>query len=205
MRWFLPLVLIGSGIAGFLLITQPVYNEALVIKEEADTYKEALANSEILQKERDRLTEKFNSFNQSDLDRLEKIVPDSVDNIKLILEIQEVAQNQGILISNVEFEPEQFVDATEASPEQTRSQQQANLRRPGSATNLDYEVFDLEFSVAGKYGAFIDFMRLLEQSLRVVDIKSIAFTPGTSEDRDKVFTDDYRYTFRVNTFRLKDI
>ncbi len=203
MRWLLPLILIAAGIAGFFLITKPVYEESLVLKAEADKYNEALANSKTLQQERDILTKKFNSFSQEDIARLEKIVPDSVDNIKLILEIQEVAQERGILVSNVEFEPEQFVDEETQTAEEKAKQ--TNLRRPGAGDNLDYDVFDLEFSISGKYGAFVEFMGLLEKSLRVVDIKSIAFTPGTSENKEKVYSDDYKYTFRINTFRLKDL
>ena len=203
MRWLLPLILIAAGIAGFFLITKPVYEESLVLKAEADKYNEALANSKTLQQERDILTKKFNSFSQEDIARLEKIVPDSVDNIKLILEIQEVAQERGILVSNVEFEPEQFVDEETQTAEEKAKQ--TNLRRPGAGDSLDYDVFDLEFSISGKYGAFVEFMGLLEKSLRVVDIKSIAFTPGTSENKEKVYSDDYKYTFRINTFRLKDL
>lgn len=204
MRWLLPLVLIGAGIAGFLLITQPIYDEALTLKIEADKYNEALANAKILQAERDRLTEKFNSFQAEDLARLQKIVPDSVDNIKLILEIQEVAQERGILVKNVEFEPEQFLEEDAAAKEEA-AKKQANLRRPGAASNLDYEIFDLEFSIEGKYSAYVEFMKLLERSLRVVDVRAITFTPGTSEDKDKIYNDNYKYTFRINTYRLKDL
>lgn len=204
MRWLLPLVLIGAGIAGFLLITQPIYDEASTLKIEADKYNEALANAKILQAERDRLTEKFNSFQAEDLARLQKIVPDSVDNIKLILEIQEVAQERGILVKNVEFEPEQFLEEDAAAKEEA-AKKQANLRRPGAANNLDYEIFDLEFSIEGKYSAYVEFMKLLERSLRVVDVRAITFTPGTSEDKDKIYNDNYKYTFRINTYRLKDL
>ncbi|MEZ4211241.1 MAG: hypothetical protein R3B39_03070 [Candidatus Paceibacterota bacterium] len=204
MRWLLPLVLIGAGIAGFLLITQPIYDEASTLKIEADKYNEALANAKILQAERDRLTEKFNSFQAEDLARLQKIVPDSVDNIKLILEIQEVAQERGILVKNVEFEPEQFLEEDPAAKEEA-AKKQANLRRPGAANNLDYEIFDLEFSIEGKYSAYVEFMKLLERSLRVVDVRAITFTPGTSEDKDKIYNDNYKYTFRINTYRLKDL
>lgn len=203
MRWFFPLLLIFSGIATFFLITQTIYNEALDLKVEADKYNEALANSKMLQEERDRLTRKLNSFKEEDLNRLQKIVPDSVDNIKLILEIQQVAQERGILVKNVEFQPEQFLEKEDSTSE-TR-QQNTNIRRPGLGTNLDYEVYDMEFSIEGKYDAFVEFMSLMESSLRVVDVKSIAFTPGTSEDKDKVYTDYYKYTFRINTYRLKDL
>src|SRR5690606_33815652 len=152
MRYFLPLLLIGLGIAGYFLITKPIYDEALVLKEQADKYNEALANSRILQAERDRMTAKFNSFNSGDLEKLEKIVPDSVDNIKLILEIQRVAQERGIVVSNVEFEPEQFADT------ETPVQNQGNIRRPGATENSDYETFNLEFSIAGRYKDFVEFM-----------------------------------------------
>ncbi len=205
MRWLLPLILIGSAVAGFLLLTQPIYDEATALKVEADKYNEALANSKILQQERDRLTEKFNSFQAEDIKRLQKIVPDSVDNIKLILEIQEVAQERGILVKNVEFEPEQFLEADPNATAEEKAKAQSNLRRPGAANNLDYEIFDLEFSIEGKYGAYVEFMKLLERSLRVVDIRSITFTPGTSEDKDKLYVDNYKYTFRINTYRLKDL
>ena len=69
--------------------------------------------------------------------------------------------------------------------------------------NKDYEAFELEFSVEGSYGDFVSFMKLMERSLRLVDINSISFTPGTSE-KDKVYTDDYKYLFRINTYRLRD-
>jgi hypothetical protein len=204
MRWLFKIFLIAVSVLIFVLVTMPIYDEAKIIKVEADKYNEALANARILQEERDRLTQKFNSFNQDDLRRLEKIAPDSVENIKLILEIQEVAQNRGILVRNVRFRPDQFIEQDPDAPTTTQTQS-ANLRRPGAATNLDYEIYDFEFSIEGKYGAFIEFMKLLEKSLRIIDIKTIAFAPGASEDRDGVYVDNYSYTFRINTFRLKDL
>lgn len=204
MRWAFPLFLIVVAVLGFVLITQPIYDEATVLKQEADKYNEALANSRVLQQERDRLTNKFNSFNQDDLTRIKKIVPDSVDNIRLILEIQQVAQERGILVQNVKFEPNQFVENPEGTT--TGSTSNTNLRRPSTASeNLPYDIFDLEFSIEGKYGAFVEFMKLMEKSLRVVDVRTIAFTPGTSESRESQYNDNYKYTFRINTYRLKDI
>lgn len=200
MKLLLPLILIASAVLGFVLMTQPIYDEALVLKQEADKYNEALANSKILQEERDRLTQKWNNISQEDLARLEKIVPDSVDNIKLILEIQRVAQERGILVKNVQFEPEQFAENDPATQNQS-----ANLRRPSTGDSTDYETFDMAFSIEGKYGAFVDFMKLMEKSLRLIDVKTISFTPGTSEDKDKEYTDYYQYTFRINTYRLRDL
>lgn len=210
MRFLLPLVLIGVAIGGFLLITRPIYDEILALQTEADAYGEALDNSAILKTERDRLTNKYNSFSQEDLLRLEKMLPDSVDNIQLILEIQEEAAKRGIIVKNVQFEPEQFVDqgandGTATTAGTTKPVANSAARR--AATTDDgkpYETFELEFSVEGAYDDFVAFMELMERSLRLVDINTISFTPGTSQDKDKIYTDQYKYLFKINTYRLRD-
>lgn len=215
MRWFLPIFLIAVGIGGFILVTQPIYDEVKLLQEEADAYSQALDNSAMLQKERDRLTTKYNSFNPADLEKLNKMLPNTVDNIQLILEIQEEAAKRGIIVKNVEFEPEQFAEQNqegEGGEAPTQNAQTANARSSGAdnrkSSTIDddnklYEAFELEFSVEGSYDDFVSFMKLMERSLRLVDINTISFTPGTSE-KDKVYTDDYKYLFRINTYRLKD-
>mgnify|MGYP003433599530 CR=1 FL=1 len=213
MRWLLPIFLIGVGVGGFFLITQPIYGEIKLLQEEADAYGQALDNSASLQKERDRLTTKYNSFAAEDILKLEKMLPNTVDNIQLILEIQEEASKRGIIDKNVEFEPEQFAEQTaedvvlpegDTAGNSTSRDRATTTRRSATLEdNKDYEAFELEFSVEGSYDDFVSFMKLMERSLRLVDINSISFTPGTSE-KDKVYTDDYKYLFRINTYRLRD-
>lgn len=198
-----------------MLITKPIYGEIALLQEEADVYSQALDNSAALQKERDRLTTKYNSFSAEDLDKLGKMLPNSVDNIQLILEIQEEAAKRGIIVKNVEFEPQQFADQTQldangnlvdANGKPVTADQQAAAAARKSSTvedNKSFESFELQFSVEGSYKDFVAFMQLMERSLRLVDINEISFTPGTSE-KDKVYTDDYRYLFKINTYRLKD-
>lgn len=219
MRWLLPIFLIGVGVGGFILITKPIYADIEALQKEGAAYEQALQNSANLQKERDRLTTKLNSFSPDDLAKLEKMLPNTVDNIKLILEIQEQASNQGIVVKNVQFEPKQFLEET--TPTSTPSglnqntaanqvaaaneQPTAPTRRVAitSTDNPNFETFELQFSVEGSYKDFVAFMQLMERSLRLIDIKSITFTPGTSE-KDKKYTDQYKYLFKINTYRLKD-
>lgn len=212
MRWLLPVILIGVAIGGYLIITAPIFDEVKALQAEAAVYEEALDNSANLVKERDRLTTKYNSFKKEDVEKLEKMLPSSVDNIQLILEIQEEASKRGIIVRNVEFEPEQFldqntevVDASAAGTTTTAARERANSTRRAASTddNKEYEAFELEFSVEGSYDDFVSFMKLMERSLRLIDINSITFTPGTSE-KDKVYSDNYKYLFRINTYRLKD-
>lgn len=204
MRWLLPIFLIGAAIGGYVLITKPIYAQIMDLSVEAEAYNQALLNSQNLQKERDRLTTKFNSFSVEDLERLDKMLPRTVDNIKLILEIQEQAANQGIVVKNVQFEPKQFEDEEkDENASSTAPAKTTVVRSQNTGPVEDFETFELQFSVEGSYGDFIAFMQLMERSLRLIDTKSIKFTPGTSE-KDKKYTDNYTYLFKINTYRIKD-
>jgi Tfp pilus assembly protein PilO len=177
MKWLLPLLLVGVGIGGFILITKPMYADINALKIEGDAYGQALENSANLQKERDRLTTKLNSFSTDDLNKLDKMLPDSVDNIQLILEIQEQAAKQGIVVKNVQFEPKQFADEDKNKSDTGSSTPAAAtvpVKRVATADDAkDYETFELQFSVEGSYKDFVAFMQLMEKSLRLIDIKSI--------------------------------
>ena len=115
----------------------------------------------------------------------------------------------------MEFEPEQFLEQEAAAvvadanvgtsgTTTTAVRDRTSTRRATDEDdNKEYEAFELEFSVEGSYDDFVSFMKLMERSLRLIDINSIAFTPGTSE-KDKVYNDNYKYLFRINTYRLRD-
>ena len=87
-RYILPIILIGIAIAGFFTFTNPFYENVLLEREQVASYNEALNNSKALEAERDKLTQKYNSFDPENLSKLQKLLPDNVDNIRLILEIE---------------------------------------------------------------------------------------------------------------------
>ena len=82
----------------------PGYKELSALKTQVSAYDQALNNSRSLEEERDKLTQKFNSISATDLDKIEKLVPDNVDNIRLILEIEKLASPYGMVLKDVHYE-----------------------------------------------------------------------------------------------------
>ena len=105
---------------------------------EIASYDEALDNSKALEAERDKLTQKYNSFNPEDLSRLQKLLPDNVDNIRLILEIEKIASPYGMALKDVKYNVSD--QDTVASPVA------AAIKGGKNSLNKDYSVWDLEFS-----------------------------------------------------------
>lgn len=203
MRFLLPILFVIGAVGLFLGVTQPVYLDIQDLNSQAQSFDEALMNSKRLQSRRDELAQSYNSFSRQSVQALEIMVPDSVDNIGLIQEIQRIALKLGIVVKNVNFDPSQIApeDGAVEDGVETVTANQTLPRRGAVETNGLYDTFLLEFTIEGSYSDFVQFLQELETNLRIVDISNIDFT-ATSVDSKGNFSDVYDYTFTTKTYRL---
>jgi Tfp pilus assembly protein PilO len=198
-RYILPVILIGVAIAGFFMFTDPLYNSISSERIEVASYNEALDNSKALEAERDKLTQKENSFDPVNLSKIQKLLPDNVDNIRLILEIEKIASPYGMVLKNVKY------DATNNN---TTTPQTGGVIQGGtSSSGKNYGTWNLGFSTQGTYDNFINFIKDLENNLRVVDISSIQFSSSansTSTGLNPSSPEAYKYDFTIKTYWLKN-
>ncbi|MFA6257286.1 MAG: hypothetical protein WCT29_02055 [Candidatus Paceibacterota bacterium] len=196
MKFFIPTILIAIAVAVFFLFTSPTYDKLSLLRTEIKSYDEALGNSKALEDKRDKLTAKKNSFRTEDLSRLEKLLPENVDNIRLVLEIEQLAEPYNMALKNVKY------DAAEGpTPPKGSKVATSNARQ----TREDYGALELEFTVVGTYDKFVNFVRDLENNLRIVDISSITFSSNNPTIVGKAVTPDlYEYNIRIKTYWLKN-
>lgn len=179
MRTLGPIFLVGIAVALFVAYIDPTYQAVKELQAQAGQYDEALTQSTKLRKERDELLSKRNTFSTDNVRKLERLLPDNVDNIRLIIDIDNIASRYGLQVRNVALG-----DTTSSSRNQTVGQGQ------GAVGNVE-----LGFSVGATYERFLAFLTDLEKSLRIVDVESIKLTPGTG-DLDT-------YTLQIKTYWLR--
>ncbi len=193
LRLIAPIILIGGAIVGFVALVSPMYEEIGGLKAQVASYNEALDNSKALEQERDKLTKKYNSIDPANLERLEKLLPDNVDNIRLILEIEKIATPYGMVLKEVKYDTI------------TKEEQKGTVVQAGEASLSDskeYGLWNLEFSTEGTYANFLSFIKDLERNLRIVDISSIQFSSVDNTTASK--GDTYKYGFKIKTYWLKN-
>ena len=179
-RIVFPTLLLITAIAIFYFFTDPAYQETKKLTIEKKSYEDALDNSKKLQEVRDSLLAKYNSFPAADLDRLERMLPNNVDNVRLILEIDQISSRYGMPVRNITISGD------------------AGNKKVGDLIGRDdksYGSVRLAFSVEGSYSNFVAFISDLEKSLRIVDIQNISISASDSGV--------YRYDMGVKTYWLK--
>ena len=179
MKFIAPIVAIVVAIAVFFGYIDPTYEEIKGIREEVSQYDEALAKSRELEAVRDQLLITYNGFDEEELARLKKLLPDNVDNVRLIMDIDSIASRYGLVLRGVS------VSETAQTPDAV----------PAASTEDAVAFIDVSFSVTSSYENFLTFLEELERSLRLVDVTSLSFE--SSE------IDLYEFKVNLRTYWLR--
>ena len=202
MRYFFLLLLIVASIGIFVAFIIPRYQVVQATRAQVAIDTSNVATATQLQKSREALIAQYNTIQKSDLDNLKSLLPDNVDNIRLIIQINSLATKNGLSsLRAVDYNA-----ADVASADNTGG---SGATAPASAStavgsgNFPYGQFVMSFQTAGQYSNFLAFMADLEKNLRLVDVTDITFTPLT--DSSGVANPALGITYKVTlkTYWLK--
>lgn len=211
---FLPLffVIVSGGL--FFTYIDPTYKDVQVLQAENERFDQALQKSRELQAIRDQLLSRFNTFASSDRARLQKLLPDHIDNVRLILDIDTIAGGHGLSIEKFSFSGDQQSSQGGGGgnvPNTSSQGATAQLANDpfafdegmgdgsGGGASVSQELFrsmTMSFTVTARYEVFLDFLRDLERSLRVADIISLDVKPGDSASAP------YEFSVTIQTYWL---
>lgn len=186
MKNLLSYLAIIASIAIFILVVRPQYEQIGELNAKDAELEGVLSNARQLQSMRDSLLEKRNTISNADIQLLEKMIPDSADNVKLILEFEQTAQKYNLEIASVSASKE----------EKAKS---GGLQEGFDIETNDYGVVTLDFSLRGDYENFLLFIRDIERNLRLTDIRSLDISTSQT---DSYVTFQYKIT--IDTYWLKD-
>ena len=181
-----------AAVGVFTLYTQPAYDNVQALQKEIAGYDQALDKAAELQEIKAALLERRKAFDPEDLDRLEKMLPNHVDNVRLILDLDRLAGHYGMALQNVVVS-----DPASASGGDTVI---------GSASGGDqkYDSLTLKFATRGTYSNFVKFLEDLEASLRIVDVVSLSLgAEGGSSQLSRSSDNAYRYEIAIRTYWLR--
>ncbi len=190
------------GIAGFLIFgfVKPTFDEAEMIKSSTTQYDKALSKAKEIQELKRSLLSRYNLFAGSNLGKLQKLLPDHVDNVRLVLDIDGIASARGIRISSVNAQKD--IDK--------KTDVQTGTVGFGSASleAQPYQTLILEFTAIATYADFKLFLQDLEHSLRIVDLVSLDVSPAQratiiNQSDEQSLPNIYKFKVGIKTYWLK--
>lgn len=206
------ILFLTASVLIFFFLIDPLYGDVKELRSNVSTYNSALSNSTDLQKTRDELIESYKQISEKDREKLNHLLPSTINNIELILEIEKIANLHGMPVGDIKFDSTIGVKTNSDGSSSDTNAATRIVAENDPASYLPYGVFPISFSIEGKYSVFLEFLKDLESNLRIVDIKSISFNVPDSGSGDQIVDvknrkildpSIYRYTLKVETYWLK--
>lgn len=180
MKNIISILLIIAAIALFMVFTNPRFAQVQALSDEVAQFDSALDRSKELISLRDALLSRYNAIPTENIERISTMLPDSIDTVRLIIDIDALASRYGMSLANISI----------GTPDD--AQPTKGIGPSGDA----FGRLTLSFTVASTYDRFRAFLNDLEHSLRIIDVTAIAF--GTATDAGIT-----PYTLTLTTYWLK--
>jgi len=159
----LPLLALIISVGIFFGYVGPSWSGSIASTKNAISFDDqALEAAEQYASQQNSLASSRNDISPSDLARVETFLPDSVDNVGLILDLNALAARSSLSLSNIDVVSGVAGNVNRASPKGI----------PSSGTSPVGSV-DLSLSAIGSYSALKSFLIGVERSARLLDVRDV--------------------------------
>lgn len=177
------LIVLAIGI--YFTVTKSILTQAKQVQAVNAQYSSAIDSAQQLISVRDKVLKDYNSISPDDRDRLSKMIPNTVDNIRLVIDMNSVALRHNLSLKNI---------SAVAAPA-TQSNAAPALQQVPAATGagampsltISTPVLDsvtVSFGVSASYLDFINFLEDIETNLRIMDVTHLTLTANDSGSYD---------------------
>lgn len=202
MKSITSIILIIAGIVLFVFFTKPKLAELKATQVEVEKLNVARENAKNLETRINQLIDVKNNITGPDLDKITKMLPNNVENVKLIIDfdkmLQTMVEERGTL---------KLYKSTDVTDTGAKKVSIENPKiTPGGLVETNYDttrlgVVSFTFSVTLTYEDFLEFLRRIEYSTRIMDIESITFSTTADQGQAPVYT----FNVSLRTYWLKYI
>jgi hypothetical protein len=203
MKAIISIILIAASIAFFIFFTKPKWAELKLNKLEVEKLNIAQENAKILKSKIDAILKIKSSISEADLEKIKRMVPDNVENVKLIIDfdsmLQDLIRQKGTAAIYKKANSTESDDFSIENPKISKG----NTTIGGDFDSSQLGVADFTFTVSLTYRDFLDFLKRIETSSRIFDIESISFSSPDLKDIKNPDEIIYNFNITLKTYWLK--
>lgn len=191
----LPFLALLISIGIFFVYVNPVWSGTIAeTKNAIENDKQALKSADEYKAKENELASARNAIDTDNLARLSTFLPDSVDNVGLILDINALAARSGLSLANIDVAKNDSGSIGNAAKGAASAGATSVGTLSVARTNQVGSV-DITLSAVGTYSALHEFLTGVEKSARLLDVRNIVVNGSDTG----VY--DYQMTIRLYWLR----
>lgn len=183
MKSLLSILVIAVSVGAYFVYIKPLTVEVKVQIAKKEEIQKVLNRVKEIKDKRDSIFEDYNSISTEDIEKLNKIIPETVNTVEIFNDLSTNAAQYGLAVTNYKAENNSsnnsaVTDTTVVEP---------------------YKKTNLTFTLKGQYTQFVEFLETIESSLRLIDIVQLGIKGGSSTGP----ITPLEYTIHATVYSLK--
>lgn len=170
------LILILAFIGVVVFLDVPGVQGTLNLREQVKKQREKFSEKQELLAKMEKLNQLYEE-NQENLEKVNYILPSGLDMPNLIVQLEALVFGGGLILEEIEF------SRTKDILDQDKVQE------------LDYKILTISLKLIGTYPSFENFLKTLEENMRLMDVVSIDFS-SQSEESFELFN----FSLQIKTY-----
>jgi len=171
-EYLLPIVCVIISVLLLVIVINPSLAKLKIVQAQLVELRQSEERVNELMSIYDELRSTYQQISEQDKQVLEKALPSNINNVRLILELERIAELRGLGFKDVDV-----VLKTETNNSETTGPQQ--LRK-----------VQAKITLIGDYPAFVEYVGDLEKSLRILTMRSVDFRALRVEKKPTQFEYD---------------
>lgn len=205
MQFLTPIILIAIASGTFFFYTYPAYKSVSNMDIDQGALNQAIDNAIRYRTVQDNLASNYRNIKQDDINKMRLMLPDTIDNVRLVIDLEKIANDSGLAFKSVQYDASVTKDARSSKPVSPHGATVPVASVDGTNDGTPYGSANITFTVTGPYEQFIVFLKKLEQSLRLIDVTSVGFSVAdVSDSKKKTDVPAYDYAITIKTYWLKN-
>lgn len=175
----MPFLFVAVAVGLFFSYIRPTYEVLLALQEQEARLDETLERSKALDQRVINLTQKFNSMSEADTDKLDALLPETVDTVRMVVLLDTLANRSDIDIKEFDIPV---------------------MGQGVAVGELSWANFSI--NCAGAYGSMKLFLLALERSLTLIEVTALSIEIAkegsvSSGEGATISTPDYTVSFQT--------
>lgn len=187
MRLVFPIILIAAAIGIYVYLTQPLINAPLsvdgatqvtvggiqALREEKKQLETAIDYIAQLKGKALEIEKKASAISSEDITRLDQFLPDSVNDLQLLVDVDNIAKRSGMTIKDVKLSTDDAKKTKTVNNSTVVATEGATVAPP-VITKVH-----ITFTAIGSYAQLRGFLTDVSKSLRIMDVSKLSVSAGS--------------------------
>jgi Tfp pilus assembly protein PilO len=192
----LPIAMIGI-IAALLWFVQPTYSEIKNLMLEIEAKEDTLEKKQKLVVDIEKLVSQYEDI-EGRVNKVFYALPNEAEIPNVLVQLEALASENGMIFESSNFSKVQ----QSAQNKATSGNNAASSSETTNQQNIIEQIrsVSIDINLTGSYENFKNYLKSLENNIRIMDIMSISFSSSSSFSEEEETSDNFSYSIQLKVY-----